>query len=122
MSIMFRKLKGKTIQKEGQGAEWEHIITLLKILSVLFIIFSSFHWVVKKRVQHLPAQAQVSPITPVQSSTPAKQYKVKEGDTLWKVALQHYPNKNPLLVIKEIKQINQLSDDSIQPGQSIKLP
>ncbi len=120
MAIMLRKMKGKTIQKEGQGTEWEHIINLIKILTILFILFSSFHWIIKKRVQHLPAQ--LTPAALVQQVTPAKLYKVKEGDTLWKIALQHYPNEDPLKAIHEIKQLNKLSSDSIKPGQSIKLP
>lgn len=120
MAIMLRKLKGKTIQKEGQGADWEHIITLIKILAILFIIFSCFHWIIKKRVQHLPAQ--LTPTALIQQVSPAKIYNVKEGDTLWKVAVQYYPNENPLQKIEEIKRLNKLSNDSIKPGQTIKLP
>lgn len=121
MAIMLKKIKGKTIQKEGQGADWEHIITLIKILAILFVVFSSFHWIIKKRVQHLPVQ--LTPSSLIQQMSPAnKVYKVKEGDTLWKIALEYYPNENPLKKTLEIKQLNKLPNDSIKPGQSIKLP
>ncbi|RXT14824.1 LysM peptidoglycan-binding domain-containing protein [Ammoniphilus sp. CFH 90114] len=126
MAVILKKLKGKSVHKEDQGPEWEHLLTLLKLLLILFLIFSCFHWIVKKRVQHLPAQlgngAGQTTATKTDSPSFMRLYTVKDGDTLWKIAVTHFPNENPVAKINEIKRINQMVKDAIKPGQMLKLP
>ncbi|WP_324824058.1 LysM peptidoglycan-binding domain-containing protein [Sinanaerobacter sp. ZZT-01] len=48
---------------------------------------------------------------------------IQAGDTLWKLAQEFGPSNQDLrAVIYEICMINQISADSIQPGQSILIP
>ncbi|MEW9667355.1 LysM peptidoglycan-binding domain-containing protein [Ammoniphilus sp. 3BR4] len=124
MAVILKKLKGKTVHKANPEPEWEQLLLLLKLLIILFVIFSCFHWIVKKKVQHLPAQTQITALPDTQGSNAPfmRAYTVKEGDTLWKIVLTYYPNENPVNKIKEIQKINQMSNDSIQPGQPLKLP
>ncbi len=124
MAVILKKLKGKTVYKGDPEPEWQHLLTLLKLLLILFLIFSSFHWIVKKRVQHLPADGisvAIQKTVETQAKTP-RLYTVKNGDTLWKIAIQFYPLEDPVTKIKEIMKLNHLKTDSIKAGQPIKLP
>lgn len=48
---------------------------------------------------------------------------VKNGDTLWNLARQYYDSKTDLRkVIHEIKDINDLTNSNLKPGQKIKIP
>ena len=48
---------------------------------------------------------------------------VKNGDTLWNLAKKYYGTKTDLRkVIYEIKEINNMSNSDIRPGQQIKIP
>jgi len=48
---------------------------------------------------------------------------IQAGDTLWKLAQEFGPSNQDLrAVIYEICTINQISADSIQPGQFILIP
>ncbi|WP_167577568.1 LysM peptidoglycan-binding domain-containing protein [Ammoniphilus sp. YIM 78166] len=124
MAVILKKLKGKTVYKGDPEPEWQHLLTLLKLLLILFLIFSSFHWIVKKRVQHLPADGlSVAIQTTTETKAQAQRmYTVKEGDTLWKIAIQFYPQDNPVTKIKEIMKVNHMKTDSIKAGQPLKLP
>jgi hypothetical protein len=103
---------------------WGPLITFIKVISILFIVFSTFHWLVMKRVQHLPVQTGITAYSQPSSQLPAtyKLHTVKPGETLWSIVIHLYPNENPSQVIKKMKSINGLNGDMIQPGQPIKLP
>lgn len=48
---------------------------------------------------------------------------VKEGDTLWRIAQQHYDHsRDKRSVIDDIKAHNRLNDATIQPGDTLLLP
>jgi hypothetical protein len=48
---------------------------------------------------------------------------IKEGDTLWDIALKHLPEKQDLRkLIFEIKQFNEMESSCIYPGDIIKIP
>jgi membrane-bound lytic murein transglycosylase D len=55
----------------------------------------------------------VAPVIP-QTVTSGKVYTVQPGDTLW-----HISKKFEGLTIEKIKQLNQLKDDNIKPGQKL---
>jgi membrane-bound lytic murein transglycosylase D len=50
------------------------------------------------------------------SSTDSKIYKVKLGDSLWMIS-KKYPN----LSVEDLKSLNQLKDDTIKPGMTLKV-
>lgn len=54
--------------------------------------------------------------------TPSKTWIVTEGDTLWNIAAQVNPDEDPRKVIKEIKNLNNLSLSVIHPGQILIVP
>ncbi|MFW6016051.1 MAG: LysM peptidoglycan-binding domain-containing protein [bacterium] len=48
---------------------------------------------------------------------------VKEGDTLWNIVKnKNYYEKDPRILINEIKKVNNLNSVILQPGQKIKIP
>jgi LysM repeat protein len=124
MAIILKKLKEKSILRDDPSADWEHILTLIKIMAVLFILFSGFHWIIIRKVQTLPTSPVTTKIeTKTALSTGhTKIYTVRSGDTLWSIASQQYPNDDPAQKVKEIKKINQLAGKSIRIGQPLKLP
>lgn len=54
--------------------------------------------------------------------TPSKTWIVTEGDTLWNIAVQVNPDEDPRKVIKEIKNLNNISLSVIHPGQILIVP
>lgn len=52
-------------------------------------------------------------------SLPYQEYTVKRGDSLWKIAQKHLGSGSRYV---EIKELNGLTSDTIQPGQILKLP
>ncbi len=53
---------------------------------------------------------------------PAPTVVVKRGDTLWSIAETYVPGRDPYAAIDEIRQLNGLTDYTIQPGQRLTLP
>ena len=49
-------------------------------------------------------------------------YTVQKGDTLWSIAVQHYPELTTEEAINKIQQKNGLGGTTIQAGQTIWLP
>ena len=47
---------------------------------------------------------------------------VEPGDTLWSVATRYAPDRDPYLVIEEIRRRNEISGLTIHPGQELLLP
>lgn len=60
------------------------------------------------------------------ASSPAKidfdKVKVKQGDTLWEIALKHSPKKDVREYIYDIKKLNNLDGDDIYTGQILLIP
>ncbi len=64
----------------------------------------------------IPNSQSIGQNTPITSYT---EYNVKKGDSLWKIAKNQLGNGNRY---HEIKEINGLTEDTIYPGQVLKLP
>ena len=47
---------------------------------------------------------------------------VQPGDTLWSIAVQHYPADNVRVRVDDIEQANDLAGPTIQVGQTLRLP
>ncbi|MBP1930520.1 LysM peptidoglycan-binding domain-containing protein [Ammoniphilus resinae] len=125
MAVILKKIKGQKIQKGNPTNDWKHLATLIKIILILFVLFSIFHFVIKKKVAHLPIQNSFVTASAEQkdnSASAGKLYTVRKGDTLWSIVLKHYPKDNPANRISEIETLNNLSNDRIKPGQPLKLP
>lgn len=49
-------------------------------------------------------------------------YTINKGETLWNIAKEYTPdNKDIRQTIHEIKQLNNMTDSTIYPGQTIKI-
>lgn len=49
-------------------------------------------------------------------------YTISKGETLWNIAKEYTPdNKDIRQTIYEIKQLNNMTDSTIYPGQTIKI-
>lgn len=49
-------------------------------------------------------------------------YSVHSGDTLWKIAADLAPNKDPRDFIAQLVELNQLTSANVTPGQQLLLP
>ncbi len=64
--------------------------------------------------------ASTSPVGPDRSGLPW--VTVQDGDTLWEIAVAVGEDENPAELIRQIKNINGLSDSLIRPGTKLYLP
>ncbi len=58
-------------------------------------------------------------------TTPETTYEiisVADGETLWGIATDRYPNADPRLKIAQIEQLNGLRGPAIEAGQRLKVP
>jgi len=47
---------------------------------------------------------------------------VRQGDTLWNIALEHNPNSDPRITVNKICELNSLGSKNLQPGMRLRLP
>ena len=47
---------------------------------------------------------------------------VQPGDTLWSIAVEHYPADDVRVRVDDIEQANGLAGPTIQVGQTLRLP
>ncbi|MEA5454537.1 LysM peptidoglycan-binding domain-containing protein [Sinomonas sp. JGH33] len=52
----------------------------------------------------------------------AVQVTVQQGQSLWSVASQYAPDRDPRVVISEIVDLNGLDSTRVQPGQQLMVP
>ncbi len=68
----------------------------------------------------LTSQAQASESVPASSST--VEINVSAGETLWDLAVQYAPERDPRDVVAEMVELNGLGSSTLQAGQSIAVP
>ena len=56
------------------------------------------------------------------SVTHAKQVTLQQGQSLWAVAAQYAPDRDPRVVIDEIVELNNLDSTRVVSGQQIEVP
>lgn len=59
-------------------------------------------------------------VVPMTSAT--LQVTVQEGDSLWAIARATAPNDDPREMVLEIRELNGLTSNTIQPGQVLLVP
>ncbi len=47
---------------------------------------------------------------------------VQPGDTLWAIAASRYPGSDVRAKVWQIEQVNHLSGETLQPGETIQVP
>ena len=71
------------------------------------------------RLAGQPARANVEPIAePVATARVV----VQQGDSLWNIAQRQAPQRDPRDTIHEIRELNGLRSNLIQPGQVLLVP
>jgi nucleoid-associated protein YgaU len=65
-----------------------------------------------------PARAGAGPTAPVVGT----QVTVDYGDSLWSIAVRIAPNADPRDVVHQLRELNGLSSNLIQPGQVLLVP
>ena len=68
----------------------------------------------------LMSPARAGETAPV--GTPAVQVTVQQGQSLWSVAAQYAPDRDPRIVIGEIIDLNGLDSVRVVPGQQLLVP
>jgi hypothetical protein len=68
----------------------------------------------------LTSQAKAGESTPATSST--VEVSVASGETLWDLAVQYAPERDPRDVVAEIVELNDLHTSLVRAGQSIAVP
>jgi LysM repeat protein len=66
-------------------------------------------------VQPTPASEPSAPAAP-ETPVATVDYVIKEGDSLWKIAHEHNTS------VKKIRELNNLTSDTIRPGKKLKVP
>lgn len=69
----------------------------------------------------LGAPKLVQTLSPAQA-VPLTEHRVARGETLWQIATQYRPDSDPRVVINQIKELNNLSSVTVQPGQRLMVP
>lgn len=70
------------------------------------------------RLTGQPARAGASAATPVATVSVV----VEQGDSLWAIAQRVTPGSDPREVVREIRALNGLRSNLIQPGQALLVP
>jgi LysM repeat protein len=71
------------------------------------------------RLTDQPALAQES-VGPI--AVPTLRVTVEEGDSLWAIARHTSPQIDPREVVLDIRELNGLTSNTIQPGQELLVP
>ncbi|MDQ2955668.1 MAG: LysM peptidoglycan-binding domain-containing protein [Actinomycetota bacterium] len=62
-----------------------------------------------------------SPAAPASSIASGVTVTVQPGDTLWSIAQRAEPNRDPRLVVDQLRKVNHLDSVALTPGQTLKV-
>ena len=96
-----------SIYLQGRKYHWSCKKFLINLLVITFII--SF-WMI-----------YISNIAKATGDTKIVEITVHRGDTLWSIARQIAPESDPRMVIRKIKNRNQISDSDLIAGQRLEV-
>ena len=61
--------------------------------------------------------------TRAEAGQPYGSYTVAPGDTLWSVAIKHYPpSEDPRVAVEAVRQVNGIEGYRIHPGEHLEIP
>ncbi len=61
--------------------------------------------------------------TRAEAGQPHGSYTVAPGDTLWSVAIKHYPpSEDPRVAVEAVRKVNGIEDYRIRPGERLEIP
>ena len=80
------------------------------LLAAVLLIVGSF----------FTSQAQASP--DAGEVTETVRISVASGETLWALAAEYVPERDPRVVVEEIVELNALASSTVQAGQSLHIP
>ncbi len=86
------------------------VLLLAALVAVLFAAFSLGR-----------SASQAAPPSPT-PALQAQRVTVQHGDSLWTLARRIAPDKDPRDVVAQIREVNDLTSSSLQPGQQLVLP
>lgn len=101
---MVRLLREKRMQKKRRTMQ-------LKVVAFVFIV-TSLMLIVTVYAKSMKPKSQVAYKTVV----------VEQGDTLWDLAKEYFPDMEIRRAVYELKKINNLKDGTIYEGQSLVVP
>ena len=99
-------MKYVRLKKRWRWNPRKGVANLVLFLFILFFLFMFFYYSAGKS----------------QGQAPGREVTVEKGDTLWEIALRHYPNTDPRKPVAAIKDLNNLKTSMIYPGQKLRLP
>jgi hypothetical protein len=84
----------------------------------MLVVMIAVAALVAGRVVGEPVRAEAAAAAPVATASVV----VEQGDSLWAIAERHVPNRDPRDVIHEVRELNGLRSNVIQPGQVLLVP
>jgi hypothetical protein len=98
-----------SVYVQGRRYHWSYQKFFLNLLIILFVI--SFWMVYVSNVAKATANNDKKII----------EITVHQGDTLWSIARLIAPESDPRVIIKQIKNSNQIATSSVVAGQRLRL-
>jgi hypothetical protein len=96
-----------SIYLQGKKYRWSCKKFLINLLVIIFII--SFWMIYISNIAKATSEKRIVEIT------------IHHGDTLWSIARQIAPESDPRMVIKQIKNRNQITSSDLIAGQKLQV-
>lgn len=87
----------------------------LPILAALAVALMVSMYLIAAQNNQAQASGSVSGVS-------TKQVTVYAGDTLWDIAAEERPDQDVTLTMMQIEELNNLSQNQLQPGQTLNVP
>ena len=109
---------GPMSQRGGAEVRLTRRGRLMRTIAVLVVLVAAASALLG-RLAAEPVRAETEqPVAAVSTATVA----VEQGDSLWAIAQRLAPQRDPRAVIHEIRELNGLGGNLIQPGQVLLVP